>query len=121
MFEETDEEQQDLSDDDDENCTVSVSVRVNDICCFKDPVSTRNDIRVFVTKVVRLTADKSEAYLAELEQVPDSNNLYVLKAGKVWKENCNSLIHPVDIVFNASENAYELRTAKRDIFDIVHG
>ena len=116
IFQEPDEHEN-PSDDDDDNLTVPV--RVNDICCLLDAASTRDNINIFVAKVVRLTADKSEAYLAHLEEVPDSNNLYVLTAGKVWKESCDSLIYPVDIVYNATESAYELRTPKQAIFDIV--
>lgn len=115
IFQEPDDEE--IISDEEEN--VSVRVRVNDICCLLDPVSTRDDIHIFVAKVVRFTADQSEAYLAHLEEVSDSNNLYVLTAGKVWKEKCSSLIYPVDIVYNTSEGAYELRTPKQAIFDIV--
>ena len=92
---------------------------MNDICCLVYPCSTRQDVHIFLAKVVRFTADYSEVYLAHLEELSDSNNLYVLKARKVWKESCLSLIYPVYVVYNASENAYELRRSKQDIFDAV--
>ena len=117
IFQESDAEVSDSSEDDE--YTVKVAARVNDICCLLDPCSTHENVHIHLAKVVRFTADHSEVYLAHMEELPDSNNLYVLRAGKVWKESCSSLIYPVDVVYNPSENAYELRTSKRDIFDAV--
>ena len=100
--------------DDEGYSNVSMPVCINDICCLLDPILRKNNISIFVAKIVRFSEDSSEVYLPQLEEVPDSNNLYVLKARKVWKENCN-------IVYNASESAYKLCTSKQAIFDIVRG
>ena len=107
--------------DSEDEVSVTVPVRVNDICCLLDPISTPDNIHIFLSKVARFTPDHSQAYLMHLEELPDSNNLYAFKPGKVWKENCKALIYPVDIVYNSSENAYELRTTKQAIYDSVHG
>ena len=94
--------------------------KVNDICALLDPCSTAKNIDFFLAKVARFTPDESEAYLIHLDFVENSNNLYKVKPGKVWKESTSALVYPIDIVYNHSENAYQLRTSAEDIYQAVH-
>lgn len=109
-----------VADSDDET-SLEIPIRINDICCLLDPISTAQDIRIFVAKVARFSADRTDVYLMHLEKRRDSNNLYAFRPGDVWKESCKSLVYPVDIVYNSSENAYELRTTKQAIYKSVRG
>ncbi|XP_028394270.1 uncharacterized protein LOC114545159 [Dendronephthya gigantea] len=94
---------------------------VGDIVALLDPVSTKNHISFFIAKVARFTQNKQQAHLISMELLPDSTNLYRLKPGRTWKESVKALVFPIDIVYNATSKAYELRTLSDDIFDIVHG
>ena len=51
-----------------------------------------------------------------LAKVDGSDALYRLAPGKVRKERIESLVYPIDIAYNHSEHAYELRTSAKDIF-----
>jgi hypothetical protein len=105
----------------DDDTSVEIPIRVNNVCCLLDLISTPQDIRIFVAKVARFLADRTEVYLMHLEKQPDSNNMYTFRPGDIWKESCKSLVYPVDIVYNSSENAYELRMTKQAIYRSVHG
>ena len=105
----------------DDNTSVEIPIHVKNICCLLDLILTPQDIRIFVAKVARFLADRTEVYLMHLEKQPDSNNMYTFRPGDIWKESCKSLVYPVDIVYNSSENAYELRTTKQAIYRSVRG
>ena len=98
---------------------------VGDICALLDPASTASDIHIFIAKVARYTSDQSEVHLMRLRSVEDSDTLYRLAPGKVWKESLASLINyiqlTIDSVYNPSEKAYELRTSDEEIYKLVHG
>lgn len=112
-----------LSDDNNSDASDSeefgLKPNVGDICALLDPISTPTNIHFFLCKVARYTDDREEAHLMHLEPVEDSENLYKLKPGRVWTESTRTLIFPIDIVYNSSENAYELRTSREDIYKCV--
>ena len=47
--------------------------------------------------------------MIHLELVEGSDNLYVLKPGRVWTESLKAVIFQIDIVYDSSKKAYELR------------
>jgi hypothetical protein len=91
---------------------------IGDICALLDGASTADDVAFFIAKVARFTSDGCEAHLAKVE---GSDALYRLAPGKVWKERIESLVYPIDIAYNYSEHAYELRTGAEDIYNAVKG
>ena len=93
---------------------------VGDICALLDPASTASNIHIFVAKVARYTSDHTEVHLINLCEVEGSNTLYRLAPGKVWKESVASLIYPIDVIYNASDKTYELRTSPEEIYRLVH-
>jgi hypothetical protein len=93
---------------------------VGDICALVDPASTAGNIHIFVAKVARYTSDHTEVHLIHLREVEGSNKLYRLAPGKVWKESVASLIYPIDVIYNASDKAYELRTSPEEIYRLLH-
>ena len=95
--------------------------QINDICALLDPASTADNIHFFIAKVARYTPGGKEAFLIYLEPVENSENLYKVKPGKVGREARNSLVYPLDIVYNRSESAYEVRTSVEDIYKSVKG
>ncbi|CAB3982069.1 Hypothetical predicted protein [Paramuricea clavata] len=70
---------------------------IGDICVLLDGASTADDVAFFIANVARLAS------------------------GKVWKERIESLFYPIDIAYNYSERAYELRTGAKDICNAVKG
>ena len=95
--------------------------QINDICVLLDPASTADNIHFFIAKVARYTPGGKEAFLIYLEPVENSENLCKVKPSKVWREARISLVYPIDIVYNRSESAYELRTSAPDIYKSVKG
>ena len=94
---------------------------VGDICALLDSASTADDVAFFIAKVARFSGDGCEAHLVHLAEVDGSDALYRLAPGKVWKERIESLVYPIDIAYNYSEQAYELRTSAKDIYKSVKG
>lgn len=92
-----------------------------DIVALLDGTSTKDNIAFFLAKVARFTSDRSEAHLVHLELLDGSENLYRVRPGKIWTEPVNALVFPVDVVYNSTEKAYELRTSAEEIFRCVHG
>ena len=95
--------------------------QAGDIVALLDPAATKTDISFFIAKVARYTKDRREAHLIHLGQVEGSDNLYVLKPGRVWTESLKALIFPIDIVYDSSKKAYELRTTPDCLYKYVHG
>ena len=71
--------------------------------------------------VARFTSDGHKVYLVHLAKVHCSDALYRLAPGKAWKERIESLVYIIDIAYNHSEHAYELRTSTKDIYKSVKG
>ena len=95
--------------------------QTGDIVALLDPAASKTDISFFIAKVARYTKDRREAHLIHLGQVEGSDNLYVLKPGRVWTESLKALIFPIDIVYDSSKKAYELRTTPDCLYKYVHG
>ena len=94
--------------------------QIGDIVALLDGVSTKDSIHFFLAKIARYNKTRSEAHLSQLELVDNSDNMYVLKPNSVWVESVNALIFPIDILYNSSKHAYELRTSPEQIFKCVH-
>jgi len=92
---------------------------VGDICALLDPAATADNICFFLAKVARFTSDQREAHLMHLAPLQGSETLFRLVPGKVWKEGVDSLLYPIDVLYNESEQAYELRTRPVDIYRMV--
>jgi hypothetical protein len=92
-----------------------------DIVALLDGASTKANITFFLAKVARLNEDRSEAHLIHLDIIEGTDNLYRLRPGKIWTENIDALIFPLDVVYDSSEKGYELRTSAEDIYKCVHG
>ena len=111
----------DFSSDKSESEEFELKPQVGDIVALLDSASTKESILFFLAKIARFTPDRSEAHLSQLVTVDDSDNMYVLKPSAVWKESVDSLVFPVDVVYNSSKRAYVLRTSPKDIYESVHG
>lgn len=93
---------------------------VGDICALLDSASSSKNICFFLGKIARFSNERQDVHLMHLERVDDSGNLYRIKPGSVWKESVNSLVFPVDIVYNHTAEGYELRTSPEEIYKCVH-
>ena len=92
--------------------------QIGEICALLDPASTSDDdAYIFVAKVLRYTPDKKRVCLQEMQEVPDSEHLYRVKTSSMWWENVQCLTYAVDVVYNNSEKAYELRTNPAEIYN----
>ena len=112
--------EQDLEEGDNEG--TKLVPQIGDICALLDPASTSpSDAYIFVAKVLRYTPDKARVCLQEMEKVPNSTHLYRIKCSSTWWENIECLSYPIDIVYNNSEKAYELRTPSEQIYNDVMG
>lgn len=111
-------DESDISDSADE---IDLKPVVGDVVALVDPIATEENVEFFLAKIARFTNDRKEAHLIHLERAEDSDNLYRLKPGKAWTESSRALIFPIDIVYNPSSKAYELRTSPQDIFNCVRG
>ena len=107
--------------DNDESGQLVLRPNVGDICALLDPVSTADYIRFHLAKVARFNSDQSEAHLIHLRATDETESMFRLAPGKVWTENCDALLYPIDVVYNSSQQAYELRTRPVDIYNMVHG
>ena len=94
---------------------------VGDICALLDPAATADNICFFLAKVARYTSDQLEAHLIHLAPLDESETLFRLVPGKVWRERSAALLYPIDVLYNASQQAYELRTRPLDIYNMVNG
>ena len=94
--------------------------QIGEICALLDPASTSDDdAYIFVAKVLRYTPDKKRVCLQEMQEVPDSEHLYRVKTSSMWWENVQCLTYAVDVVYNNSEKAYELRTNPAEIYNYI--
>ena len=82
---------------------------------------TADNICFFLAKVARYTSDQLEAHLVHLAPIDGSETMFRLVPGKVWRENSAALLYPIDVLYNASQQAYELRTRPLDIYNMVKG
>ena len=83
-------------------------VNVGDIVVLLDAASScPENASIFVGRIIK--AREFEAQLMELGYVDESKNLYGAVAGSSWWESLDALIHPIDIVYDRSNQLYELR------------
>ena len=64
--------------------------------------STKSVPECFVSKLLRLSNNKKNAYLAEFSK--EELGKFKLKAGKSYKEAINALIYPMDIIYLQSNS-----------------
>ena len=95
--------------------------KAGDIVALLDPVSTKENIEFFLAKIARYSQEcRQEVHLIHLERLNDEEPFYRLKPGRAWTESIKSVIFPVDCVWSKTNEAYELRTLPKDIFDAVY-
>ena len=84
-----------------------------------DSVSTcAEDAVVFVGRVVKIRAN--EVLLMAFRKVEGREMFYRAVVDSSWWENLNSIIYPIDIVYDSKEQAYELRSTIAEIYDAVY-
>jgi hypothetical protein len=92
---------------------------VGDMVGLVDSVSTcAEDAVVFVGRVVKIRAN--EVLLMEFRKVEGRETFYRAVVDSSWWENLNSIIYPIDIVYDSREQAYELRSTVAEIYDAVY-
>ena len=79
--------------------------------------STASRPEVFVARVLRLSDDRLTLWLAQFEEIEESK--FKLTPGKTYRESTNSVIYPVDIVYDHCNHVYHLRTSKIEIHNQV--
>ena len=84
-----------------------------------DSVSTSAEsAAILVGRVVKV--HENEAQLMEFHCVDSSKGLYRPVVDSSWWEHFDSLIiYPIDIVYDRSNQVYELRTSPAEIFHVV--
>ena len=93
-------------------------VNVVDIVALLDAASScPEDASIFVGRIIKVR--EFEAQLMELGYVDESKSLYRAVAGSSWWESLDALIHPIDIVYDRSNQLYELHSSPADIFRVV--
>lgn len=94
-------------------------VSVGDMVALLDSVSTcAENAVIFVGRVLKIR--DNDALLMEFSRVEGSETLYRSVVDSSWWDNLDSLIYPIDIVFDSKRQAYELRSTAADIFHAVH-
>ncbi|CAB3988315.1 Hypothetical predicted protein [Paramuricea clavata] len=92
---------------------------VGDMVGLVDSVSTcAEDAVVFVGRVVKIRAN--EVLLMEFRKVEGRETFYRAVVDSSWWENLNSIIYPIDIVYDSREQAYELRSTVAEIYEAVY-
>jgi len=85
-----------------------------DIVALVEGDSRESDPRILLGKVLRVYRKEEEVLLAHLQA--SGKGTYRLTVGRdAWKESINSLVHPVDVVFDSKSGVYKLRTPVIDI------
>ena len=98
-----------------------IKPKAGDIVALLDPISTEQNIEFFLAKIARYSQEcRTEVHLIHLERLSDDEPFYRLKPGRTWTESIKSVIFPIDCVWNRVNQAYELRTLAKDIFDAVY-
>jgi hypothetical protein len=84
-----------------------------------DSVSTcAEDAVVFVGRVVKIRAN--EVLLMAFRKVEGRETFYRAVVDSSWWENLDSIIYPIDIVYDSREQAYELHSTVAEIYDAVY-
>ena len=101
------------------SCSDDDTVCIGDIVALVDNVSTcAEDASIFVGRVIRVI--ENEALLMEFRCVDSRKNRYRSVVGSSWWESVDSLVHPIDIVYDRTNELYELRSSPADIYRIVY-
>ena len=93
-------------------------ITAGDIVALLDSVSTSAEsAAILVGRVVKV--HENEALLMEFRCVDSSKGLYRPVVDSSWWEHFDSLIYPIDIVYDRSNQVYELGTSPAEIFHVV--
>ena len=93
-----------------------------DVCAVLDSVSTcKENAKFFLGRIVKFSDDQDEVLLLEFRQINDSEPFYKAEVDSSWWEPVDAIVFPLDIVFDASRGAYELRSSASDIYRAVFG
>ena len=96
--------------------------RPGDVCAVLDSVSTcKENAKFFLGRIVKFSDDRDEVLLLEFRQINDSEPFYKAEVDSSWWEPVDAIVFPLDIVFDASRGAYELRSSASDIYRAVFG
>ena len=99
------------------------SPAVGDVVGMAEDSSTDEDPVVLLGKVVRVYPDTREFLLAWLKPIRNKRAAptFKLSVGKdTWVESFDSLVFPLDVVYDEGSAKYTLRTPFRDIHDHVY-
>ena len=96
------------------------SPAVGDVVALVDGSSTCYDDAAIFLAVIRFSKDESEALLMEFREIAGEQSLYHAVVDSSWCESTDSLIFPVDVVWDRKRRAYELRSSVADIYGTVN-
>ena len=93
-------------------------VSVGDIVALLDGVSTcAEDASVLVGRVMKIKGD--DVLIMEFGKIEGSETLYRAVVDSSWWEKLDSVIYPIDIVYDSKKQAYELRSSAAEIYRVV--
>jgi len=88
-----------------------------EICALIPADARAKSPEIFLAKVLKYSADGQSVRLAWLKQIEGKPNHYKFQVGhSVWEEKVSSLIYPLDVTYKRDEGSYELRSAKKEIY-----
>ena len=79
-----------------------------------------DDAAIFLAKVIRFSIDESEALLMEFRKIAGKQSLYSAVVNSSWYESTDSLIFPVDVIWDRKRRVYELPSSVADIDGTVN-
>ena len=90
-----------------------------DIVALVQAGSTQTAPLILLGKVLRVNLREQEVLLAHLQEIEESK--YRLRVGQsTWTESFNSLVYPVDVVYDVISGMYTLRSKPLDIHKTVN-
>lgn len=93
-------------------------VSVGDMVALLDSVSTcAENASVLVGRVMKINGD--DVLIMEFGKVEGSETLYRAVVDSSWWEKLDSVIYPIDIVYDSKKEAYELRSSVAEIYRVV--
>ena len=93
---------------------------VGDVVALGNGSSTcYDDAAIFLAKVIRFSKDESEALLMEFCEIAEQKSLYRAVVDSSLYKSTDSLIFPVDVVWDRKRLVYELRSSVADIYGTI--
>eukprot|EP00112_Aurelia_sp_Birch-Aquarium-sp1_P023727 Seg7187.3 transcript_id=Seg7187.3/GoldUCD/mRNA.D3Y31 product="hypothetical protein" protein_id=Seg7187.3/GoldUCD/D3Y31 len=80
--------------------------------------SMYNQPAILLGKVLGFNMERKTVSLAELVNAGDPDN-YQMNIGRLWEEDLDKIVHPIDVAYVEGENIYVLRTPRREIHQFV--